>query len=101
MLQWAKLNCGIVIYVIKQIILKANQNFSILKHIKIKKNMVLLLKNMNLLKQNLMTWVMYSNDTFTDCGNKYFPSSEYRCIYEIKFIYMESNEEGILSITLG
>ena len=32
------------------------------------------------------------NDTIKDCRNKYFPSIENRCLYDIKFIIIENNE---------
>ena len=48
-----KLNCGIVIYVIKQLILKVDQNISSLILINTKKRKVLLEKNMKLLDQTL------------------------------------------------
>ena len=50
-----KLNCGNVKYVIKQFILKMNQNIINPNLIKAKKNLVVLLKNMNLLDRTLIT----------------------------------------------
>ena len=41
------------------------------------------------------------NDSIKDYKNKYFHSFEKRCVYDIKYINMENNEEAILSITLG
>ena len=41
------------------------------------------------------------NDTTEDCTNKYFPSVEYRFVYDIIFTNMENKEEIIiLTITL-
>ena len=54
MLKWTKLNHGYVIYVIKQLIFKVDQKVSLLNIINTKKNMVSLLKNMNLLNHKMM-----------------------------------------------
>ena len=40
------------------------------------------------------------NDTIKDCRKKSFHSFDYRCVYDVKFINMENNEGGILTITL-
>ena len=36
-----------------------------------------------------------------DCSNRYFPSFECRCVFDIRFINMESIEEVNLTTTLG
>ena len=66
MLYGTKLSYGIVIYVIKQLILKVNQNIISLKHINTKKHMVLLLNNVNSLPQYILI------DTNEDCRKKVF-----------------------------
>ena len=40
-------------------------------------------------------------DTTKHCRNKIFHSFEYRCVDDIKFIFMENNEEVILTIIIG
>ena len=89
-----KLDYGIVIYVIKQLLLKTNQNIFILKHINTKNNMVLLLKNVIFFTQTLIL-----NDTIKNCREKYFHSFEYRCVYDISFTNMTDNEEVSLTFT--
>ena len=41
------------------------------------------------------------NDTFEDCREKYFLSSEYRCVYDIKIRNITNSEEVVLTATLG
>ena len=40
-------------------------------------------------------------DAIRNCRKKYFHSFEYWCAFDFKFIYMENNEEVMLTITLG
>ena len=40
-------------------------------------------------------------DTIKECKKKCFQSFENKCVHDIKYINIENNEEGILSITLG
>ena len=59
MLYRAKLNYGIVIYVIGKLILKVNQNKTNLNLLNTKKNKGSLLKNMKFLNQILVKWIIY------------------------------------------
>ena len=40
------------------------------------------------------------NDTIKDCKTKYFHSFDYRCVYDIKFLNMESNEEVFFKVII-
>ena len=40
------------------------------------------------------------NDTIENCGNKYFHSFEFRCVYDIKLTNVDYNGKVILTITL-
>ena len=79
---------------IEQLRLKVNQNISILNQIKTNKNLVSLLKNMKLLNQKLMKQKIIK-DVFRDCRVIFCTTFEKRCVKDINFLNMESNEELI------
>ena len=85
--------------VIKQLILKLNQNILLLILINTKKyGTVVKEHEFNKPDTDSVNYIL--NDTIKDCRNKFFQSFEYRCVYDNKFIYIRNNEEVILSIKL-
>ena len=95
-----KLKYGILIYVIKEEVLKVKENTSILKHKNTNKNMVLLLRKMILFKPVIDEVNDILIDTLKYCRNNIFHSFEFRYVYEIKFTNIENNEKIVLSIAL-
>ena len=95
-----KLEYAIVTYVIKQLIIKINQNIINLKHLNTKKKMVLLLGNIPN-SPDIDKGIYILKDTIKDCRRKFFNSFEYRCVYDINFTNIAKNEDALLTITLG
>ena len=87
-----------MIYVIKHISIKLNQNISLLKHIDTKKEYGTAVEEHDFSgpKNDEINYIL--KDTINDCKNKYFHSSEYRCVYNIRFAIMERFEEVVLMI---
>ena len=47
---------------------------------------------------NEMNYIL--NDILTDSGNTNIHSFEYRCVYGVKYLNVENNEEIILTVTV-
>ena len=85
---------------IKQSILKVNQNISILKHINPKKEYGIFVTEYEFIETQIDEVIYILNDTIKDCRRKYFHTFGYSCVYDIKFINMENFVEDNLTITL-
>ena len=82
--KWLKLDCGVVINVIKQLLLKVNRNISILNHINTKK-ISFVVKEYEFIRPNINKIDDKFNKGARDCY-KYFHIFKSRCIYNIEMI---------------
>ena len=82
-----KFDCGFVIYVINQLILKINQNIVILNLIKTKNIGVFVGKENQFIRPDINKIASKNNNCLRDCYNQYFHTFRFECIHHIEMTY--------------